>query len=368
MIREWGLTAVMLFAVLASASDASWAKHNKRHKGWRTRPQVVETYAGRPEIEVIARELATQGVDPAFVRNALRQARKLEAVRKAIKPPPAGARKNWQAYRARFLDQEHIQAGTRFWTDNEAPLTQATKLFGVPEAVIVGILGVETRYGRNSGRYRVLDALATLSFDYPRGGKDRAAYFRGELAAFLLWCARSQCAPLSVHGSYAGAIGMAQFMPENIERFGMDLDGDGRIDLQNAPDAIGSVARFLALHGWVRDLLPCFSVNADGAQLATLLQPDIEPSFDYRQLEALGARATAALPPAERFAFVKLQNGDAPNQYFLGSRNFFVLTRYNRSAYYAKAVLELGQAVAEARGREQMTALRQQGEDLPASQ
>ncbi len=339
----------MLLAVLASASDTAWAGHKKHHKASRVKPPWVETYAGRPDVGIFARELALQGLDLAYVSATLQKARKLEAVRKAIMPLPAGGRKNWQAYRARFVDEEHIQAGARFWKENEAALASSAKLYGVPEPIILGILGVETFYGRNSGQYRVLDALATLTFDFPQGVKDRAPYFRTELAEFFLWCAKSQCAPLSVRGSYAGAIGMPQFMPENIERYGVDFDGDGRINLQNPVDAIGSVARFLALHGWVRDLAACFAVNLEGAQLAALLEPDVVPSFDNVQLEALGARSVVPLPPQEEFALVELQNRDAPNEYFLASWNFFVLTRYNRSAYYAKAVLELGQAVAEAR-------------------
>ena len=349
LIPERGLAWLTLLAVLANTSDAAWAGHKKHRKARRVKPPWAETYAGRPEVEIFARELFLQGLDPAYVSAALRQARRLESVRKAIKPLPASGRKNWRVYRSRFVDEERVQAGVRFWAVYAADLTRAAELYGVSERVILGILGVETFYGRDSGSYRVLDALATLAFDFPPGMKDRSNYFRTELAEFFLWCARSQCAPLSVRGSYAGAIGMPQFMPESIARYSVDFDGDGHINLQDPVDAIGSVARFLALHGWVTDLPPCFAVNLEGAQLTTLLEPDIVPSFDEGQLEALGARSIARLPPWEKFALVELQNRDAPSEYFLGTRNFFVLTRYNRSAYYAKAVLELGQAVAEAR-------------------
>lgn len=353
LISEQTLIGLLL-AVLAIASDSAWA--GQSHEAKNVTAPVVETYAGRPEIDAFAQELGRLGLDPAFVRTTLQQAHKLDSVRNAIKPLPAGVRNNWQTYRSRVLDEKNIGSGTRFWKENEAALALAAQLYGVPEPVIVGILGVETRYGHNSGHYRVLDALATLAFDFPAGVKDRAAYFRGQLAEFFLWCARAQCEPLSVHGSYAGAIGMPQFMPENIDRFGVDFDRDGRINLQSPADAIGSVARFLALHGWVRDLPPCISVDVANARLVTLLEPDIVPSFYYWQLEILGAKPLAPLPPWEKFALVELQNGDAASEYFLGSRNFFVLTRYNRSAYYAKAVLELGQAVAEARRQELTTA------------
>jgi membrane-bound lytic murein transglycosylase B len=362
LIPEPSRLAVALLLVALSTGDTAWAAPHRHRKSARTRQPVVETYAGRPEIAVFAQQLAKLGLDPAYVSATLRQAHKLESVRKAIKLPPAGVRRDWRTYRRRFVDEQHIRAGVRFWNDNEAALVRASTDYGVPEAVILGILGVETQFGQNSGRYRVLDALATLAFDFPQGAKDRSAYFRAELAEFLVWCARSRCTPRAVYGSYAGAVGMPQFMPDNIVRFGVDLDGDGRVDLQSPADAIGSVARFLALHGWVRDLLPCIAVNVNHARLATLLKPDIVPSFDDGRLQALGAEPLAPLPEAERFALVELQNGGAPSEYFLGSRNFFVLTRYNRSAYYAKAVLELGQAVAEARGQERMAALRLQPE------
>ena len=367
LILERGLIGLMTLAVLVSASDAAWARRTHHHKTKRVRPPWVETYAGRPEVKIFAQKLAQQGLDAAYVKATLNKARRLESVRHAIKPLSAGGRKNWKAYRARFVDEEHVQAGARFWKENEAALASSASLYGVPEFITLGILGVETFYGRNTGNYRVLDALATLAFDFPQGVKDRSSYFQTELAEFLLWCAKSQCAPLSVRGSYAGAIGMPQFMPENIERYGVDFDGDGSISLEDPADAIGSVARFLALHGWVRDLSPCFSVNLENAQLATLLEPDILPSFDSGQLEALGAKSPVTLPPQEKFALVELQNGDAPSEHFLGSQNFFVLTRYNRSAYYAKAVLELGQAIAEARlqNQDQMAAFGRQAQAPP---
>jgi Membrane-bound lytic murein transglycosylase B len=224
-------------------------------------------------------------------------------------------------------------------------LSRAGHQFGVPVEVIVGIIGVETFYGRHTGRFRVVDALATLAFDYPTEGRDRSAYFREQLAHFFVWCAKEQCQPPDIRGSYAGAMGIPQFMPENIHRYGTDFDGDGHVDLDNPVDAIGSVARFLARHGWVRELEPVFPVGVEGAQLEPLLAPDILPTFTPEQLAAYGAQPLNALPQREVFALVELQNGDADSEYVLGSRNFFVLTRYNRSSYYAMAVLQLGREV-----------------------
>jgi lytic murein transglycosylase B len=271
--------------------------------------------------------------------------KKLESVRGALRPLPAGQRKNWQDYRERFVEPGRIEAGRQFMQAHAETLSRAGHQFGVPVEVIVGIIGVETFYGRHTGRFRVVDALATLAFDYPTEGRDRSAYFREQLAHFFVWCAKEQCQPPDIRGSYAGAMGIPQFMPENIHRYGTDFDGDGHVDLDNPVDAIGSVARFLARHGWVRELEPVFPVGVEGAQLEPLLAPDILPTFTPEQLAAYGAQPLNALPQREVFALVELQNGDADSEYVLGSRNFFVLTRYNRSSYYAMAVLQLGREV-----------------------
>lgn len=306
-----------------------------------------QTYAGQPQAEAFAAEMAGRGLDPVWVQQVLGEAQKLESVRRAFKPLPEGQRKNWQAYRARFLDAGRTDAGRQFMQEHAGTLTSASHQFGVPVEVIVGILGVETYYGRDTGRFRVVDTLTTLAFDYPvEGGRDRSAYFREQLAHFFLWCAKEQCQPLNIRGSYAGAMGMPQFMPENIHRYGTDFDGNGHIDLNNPVDAIGSVARFLALHGWVRQLVPVFPVDVEAAQLEPLLVPDILPVFTPAQLADYGALPLAPLPQGEKYAVVELQNSDAGSEYVLGSRNFYVLTRYNRSSYYAMAVLKLGQEIA----------------------
>jgi membrane-bound lytic murein transglycosylase B len=305
-----------------------------------------QTYADSTQVQAFAEEMGVRGLDTAWVRQALEQAQKLESVRRAFKPLGPGQRKNWQAYRARFLDAARTEAGSRFMQTHAEALERAGNQFGVPVEVIVGILGVETYYGRFTGNYRVVDALATLTFDYPtETGRDRSPYFREQLAEFFVWCARERCQPLEVHGSYAGAMGMPQFMPGNIHRYGTDFDSDGRIDLNNPVDAIGSVARFLAKHGWVRELEPVFEVDVGTALLGPLLAPDILPTFTIDQLAAHEAQPLTALPENERYALVELENGEADSEYVLGSRNFYVLTRYNRSSYYAMAVLQLGAEV-----------------------
>lgn len=328
-----GLSSVLLVACLADIARAGqeWA---------------AVTYAGQPQTEAFVQEMAARGLDADWVRQTLGQAEKLESVRRLFRPLPAGQRKNWQAYRERFVEPGRTEAGRQFMQEHAETLTRASHQFGVPVEVIVGIIGVETFYGRLTGSYRVIDALATLAFDYPAEAvRNRSPYFREQLAQFFDWCAKEQCQPLDIRGSYAGAMGIPQFMPENIHRYGTDFDGDGHIDLNNPVDAIGSVARFLARHGWVRQLDPVFPVNIGGAQLDPLLAPDILPTFTPERLAAHGAQPLTELPRQEVYALVELQNGDAGSEYVLGSRNFFVLTRYNRSSYYAMAVLQLGQEV-----------------------
>ncbi|HEY1394431.1 MAG TPA: lytic murein transglycosylase, partial [Methylibium sp.] len=226
---------------------------------------------------------------------------------------------------------------------------QAEEMYGVPPEIVVGILGVETIYGRQMGGYRALDALATLSLDFPKERKDRSDFFRTELEQYLVLCHGEGVDPLALKGSYAGAMGMPQFMPSSWNKYAVDFDGDGRVDLVNSPaDAIGSVAHYLAEFGWQRGLPTHYEVAApvDTTERAALLAPDILPSFTAAQFAEHGA----GLPEAARgydglLALVELQNGDAAPGYVAGTTNFYAITRYNWSSYYAMAVIELGQTV-----------------------
>lgn len=343
--------ALLAMALAMGSPHDARAAGGKPAAGSISRTPVVkaETYAGRPEVAEFAEELAERGLDPAWVEQVLSGARKLESVRRAVRPTAAGQRKNWQAYRDRFVEPARTQAGREFMQQHAKALERASQQYGVPADVILGILGVETYYGRDTGRYRVIDSLATLAFDYPaEDGKDRSAYFREQLAHFFLWCSKEQCNAPDIMGSYAGAMGMPQFMPQNILLYGADFDGDGRVNLHDPVDAIGSVARYLAMHGWVPQLAPTAPVELFSARLDALLAPDIIPTFMPLQLLIFGAKPLAPMPIWEKYAVVELQNGDAESEYVLGSRNFYVLTRYNRSSFYAMAVLALGQKVAAA--------------------
>ena len=316
-------------------------------------PDAV-TYGRREDAVQLADLLAERhGLDPAWARAQLAQARYLPVVARLIMPPPAGTAKNWAAYRARFVEPERIRAGVAFWAANEAWLAAAEQRYGVPAAIVVGIIGVETFYGRVTGTFRVLDALATLSLDFPTGRKDRSGFFRDELGQFLTLAHTQQLPPASVKGSFAGAIGLGQFMPGSINRFAVDFDGNGHIDMAGSnADVIGSVAHYLAEHGWQRGQPTHFAVKppVDSADRAVLLVPDILPSFTAAQLAERGALLDAAgAAHSGPLALVELQNGDAAPSYVAGTQNFYAVTRYNWSSYYALAVIELGQAVAAAR-------------------
>lgn len=340
-----------------AATQAAKAKASRPKTGQRvphdSAPDAV-TYGGRDDAMALANLLAERhGLDPAWARAQLALARYQPAVARLIMPPPAGTAKNWAAYRARFIEPERVKAGAAFWATHQRWLDDAEARYGVPASLVVGIIGVETFYGRVMGNFRVLDALATLSLDFPTGRKDRSAFFRDELGQFLRLTQTEQVAPASVKGSFAGAIGLGQFMPGSINRFAVDFDGDGQIDMAgNAADVIGSVAHYLAEHGWQRGMPTHYAVKppVDTADRAALLAPDILPSFTTTQMAARGAVLDAAgTAHTGPLALVELQNGDAAPSHVAGTQNFYAVTRYNWSSYYALAVIELGLAVAAAR-------------------
>ena len=307
---------------------------------------------------------------PSWVLEQLSGAHHLEQVRQLIMPAASGTRKNWLAYRARVLTEERIRWGQAFSQAHARELKKAEDLYGVPGSVVVAILGVETLYGRHMGQYPALDALTTLALDFPPNHPrhdERAQFFEAELAALLLLMKDEPHSYSHSHShspilsSYAGALGMAQFMPSNWRRFGVDFDGDGRVDLMHsASDAIGSVAHYLEAFGWRRGLPTHYAFEPSewrmkepaAAQWESLLAPDILPTFSPERLQALGLTLSpeAALHPG-LLAVVALENGAEPDSYVLGSENFYVITRYNWSSYYAMAVIELSQEIQAAQLR-----------------
>ena len=351
-----GALALVLAACAAPSGDAEAARkkpHIAKAERADGEPDIV-TYGSREDVMRFADELAARnGWEPQWARAQLAQARFIPTVARLIMPPPAGTAKNWTAYRARFIEPQRVNAGIEFWNANADALARAEARFGVPASVIVGIVGVETFYGRITGNFRVLDALATLSFDFPTGRKDRAPFFRSELEQFLRMCRREGGDCAAFKGSYAGAMGLPQFMPSSINEHAVDFDGDGHIDLLNSPaDVVGSVASFLAAKGWERGMPTHYEVAApvDSAERALLLGPDIVPSFTAAEFAAHGAvLSEAGRQHPGLLALVELQNGEAAPDYIAGTQNFYVVTRYNWSSYYALAVIELGLVVEAAR-------------------
>jgi membrane-bound lytic murein transglycosylase B len=332
----------LALALLLGATLASSPLHARPAKKAHRKPAAVRsdadpdvvTYGRREDVQRFAAETAEGlGLDRAWVESALAQARYLPTVAKLIMPPPAGSAKNWAADRARFVEPERMRAGAAFWRANQRALDAAFERYGVPPEIVVGIIGVETYYGRHTGGFRVLDALATLSFDFPAGRKDRSAFFRSELQYFLLLADAEGLAPASVKGSFAGAIGLGQFMPGSILRFSVDGDADGHIDMAaNPTDVIFSVAHYLAVHGWQRGMPTHYAVKppADALERATLLAPDILPSFSAAQFAEHGAQLDEAGRAHDGpLALVELQNGDAAPSFVAGTQNFYAVTRYN---------------------------------------
>ena len=352
MIRSYRRSiALLTLAALTAAAQAQ--SPPARTKRAAAAPAAGPLYATRADVLREADDIAARrDLDREWVRQAIGQARLLPSVVRLITPAPRGTPKNWRVYRSRFIDPVRIRAGVRFWQAHRATLERAEMEYGVPAEIIVGIIGVETIYGQQTGSFPVIDALATLAFDFPKvhpRATERSAFFKGELEQLLSLSHRTGNDPHQWRGSYAGAMGMPQFMPSSWVRYAVDYDGDGQVDLSgSADDVIGSVANYFKAFGWQPGMPAYYPVAFDAAQLDmdTLMAPDILPTFSVASFTAKGAVLEGeALQHAGPLALIELQNGDSPAQYVAGTENFYVITRYNWSSYYAMAVLELGREV-----------------------
>jgi membrane-bound lytic murein transglycosylase B len=254
---------------------------------------------------------------------------------------PAEKTKAWHEYREIFVTPDRIAQGMEFWRTHRATLERAHAEFGVAPAVIVAIIGVETRYGRNTGSYRVADALTTLAFDYP----PRAPFFRSELAQFLLLAREEGVDPLSLTGSYAGAMGYGQFIPSSFRNYSIDFDGDGKRDIwKNPVDAIGSVANYFKRHGWRSDGPVVVRAEPVDTRADSIANGALALDQTVGKIRNLGV-SLPAYADEEPALLLKLE-GDAGPEYWVGLHNFYVITRYNRSAMYALAVHQLGESIA----------------------
>jgi membrane-bound lytic murein transglycosylase B len=315
----------------------------------RAEEQAPEHYALRADVAGFIQELVERhAFDAEELRLVFSRARREDAVLAAMRAQPRQA-DSWDAYRTLFVNQRHLRAGLEFWQEHRQTLARARRAYGVPEEIVVAIIGIETFYGRNTGRWRVIDALATLAFDYP----PRAPFFRGELENYLLFARELELDVFSVKGSYAGAIGIPQFMPGSYLRYAVDFDGDGATDLRaNAADAIGSVANFLLQHGWERGAPVQRSARVAGAGHEALIAGNPLPRHTLEELGKAGVEVRGAPLPADtRAVLLRLETPERPADFRIGLHNFYVLTRYNRSVFYALAVADLAEQLRAARGK-----------------
>jgi membrane-bound lytic murein transglycosylase B len=314
--------------------------------------EAYVNFSESPEVAQFIDDMVSQhGFERTALTALFAQVQHVDSTIQLMKPAPPGKPKNWQAYRQRFVEPVRIDAGVKFWKAHADALAHAQKEYGVPAEIIVAIIGVETVYGRITGNFRVLDALTTLAFDYPETPTRaaRMAYFRGELESALLISRQQAIDPLSLLGSYAGAIGLPQFMPSSIIKYAIDFDGDSRIDLRNsAHDAIGSVAHFLIKHGWQRNDPGALVYSAHvspGKDWERFIDLALAATLSQDQLQAAGVSTDVPPPQGMLFGLVDLQNGVEATEYWLGSNNFFAITQYNRSYFYAMSVIELARAI-----------------------
>lgn len=297
----------------------------------------VERY---PELQSFIEVMAERhNFDPQELRRWFRQTEIRQDIIDAIERPREAL--PWYEYKKSFVKPALAQAGANYWRKHAATLARAQTQYQVPPEIVLAIIGVETQFGRNTGRYNAIDALTTLGFKYP----PRADYFRRELEQLLLLARDLRVDPLTLKGSYAGALGIGQFMPSSYRNFAVDFDGDSQRNLlTDHEDAIGSVANYFHAHGWKGNEPVVSPVRADNALLASLEATVLEPTLSATQLQKYGI---APLPPGDPTLpsmVLRLQEADGP-MFLLGYRNFYVITRYNRSRHYALAVYELAQLI-----------------------
>ncbi len=318
------VSRAILAAVLAFPGVPAWSDYS-------TRAEVVDYIEGL---------VAAHGFDGDWLLEVFEGAEKSgEVIRKIT--TPAEKALAWHDYRGIFLTEPRIDAGVEFWKAHEQALDAAWRRYGVPAQIVAAIIGVETFYGRYLGSHRVIDALATLAFDYP----PRAAFFKSELTEFLLLVREEGKDPFVPVGSYAGAMGYGQFISSSYRNYAVDFDGDGRRDIwTNKTDAIGSVANYFARHGWKGEEPAAVRVEVRNDRVLELADSGLDLAHTVGELRQLGAVVPTAIGDAERAALFTMELAEG-KEYWLARHDFYVITRYNRSALYALAVLQLGEAI-----------------------
>ncbi len=359
MFKRRYVTLLPLFVLLAACSSKPKPTETETTTGTPSGGFLLEPqhnvmqmggdFANNPNAQQFIDKMVNKhGFDRQQLQEILSQAKRLDSVLRLMDnqapttsvKPPSGPNGAWLRYRKKFITPDNVQNGVVFWNQYEDALNRAWQVYGVPPEIIVGIIGVETRWGRVMGKTRILDALATLSFNYPR----RAEYFSGELETFLLMARDEQDDPLNLKGSFAGAMGYGQFMPSSYKQYAVDFSGDGHINLWDPVDAIGSVANYFKAHGWVKG--DQVAVMANGH--APGLPNGFKTKYSISQLAAAGLTPQQPLGNHQQASLLRLDVGTG-YQYWYGLPNFYTITRYNHSTHYAMAVWQLGQAVALAR-------------------
>ncbi len=359
MFKRRYVTLLPLFVLLAACSSKPKPTETETTTGTPSGGFLLEPqhnvmqmggdFANNPNAQQFIDKMVNKhGFDRQQLQEILSQAKRLDSVLRLMDnqapttsvKPPSGPNGAWLRYRKKFITPDNVQNGVVFWNQYEDALNRAWQVYGVPPEIIVGIIGVETRWGRVMGKTRILDALATLSFNYPR----RAEYFSGELETFLLMARDEQDDPLNLKGSFAGAMGYGQFMPSSYKQYAVDFSGDGHINLWDPVDAIGSVANYFKAHGWVKG--DQVAVMANGQ--APGLPNGFKTRYSISQLAAAGLTPQQPLGNYQQASLLRLDVGTG-YQYWYGLPNFYTITRYNHSTHYAMAVWQLGQAVALAR-------------------
>jgi membrane-bound lytic murein transglycosylase B len=305
----------------------------------------TQAAAPNPEIQTFVQEMAERhGFSRPALERLLRETRFLNSIIRAMDAPATAL--PWHEFRPRHVNDARFEGGLRFWGEHAALLERAATEYRVPPEIIVATIGIETLFGRNTGRVNVLDALTTLAFGYPR----RAAFFRGELEQFLLLTRENGWAPNSVRGSFAGAIGVPQFMPSSYRKYAVDFDGDGRRDLHGVADAIGSVANYYREFGWRMGEPVVIPADIGDSQIDPLIAAGIAPHLAVSEFRKRGVVPLEVVDDGALAALIVVQTENGP-RYFLALNNFYVITRYNRSINYAMTVHELASTLRQLRGR-----------------
>lgn len=333
MKKLMGRTCLILTGAFFIAASAVSAPDDQVSAGYLARTDVNNFIDGLVKEHQFSRK---------ELEEVLGQAKKSERALELISRPAEG-RLEWKDYRKIFITPERISKGVEFWQKNAQTLASIEKEYNVPADVIVAIIGVETYYGRQTGGFRVLDTLTTLGFDYPR----RSKFFRKELENFLVLVREQNLNASELTGSYAGAMGIPQFMPSSYRAYAVDYTGNLQANIWKADaDAIASVANYLREHGWIYGKPVASQVRVKGIDYERVLSSGLKPDKKFSKVEASGWSSYVTVPPASKVLAMKLQ-GKEGSEYWLGMNNFYVITRYNRSRMYALAVHQLAQALSE---------------------